>query len=289
MVVGAHNRSEPLVLGTKSQRTIRVYQPVSVDVVVLDDDTGLPVTNALLTATDLAYGPPITNPAGDYSFTDLVPDRYEINAVAAGYRSTSVEIDVPGTGGGSSATATIRMAPQAFVGVDYDFFVDYDGVSGYHTGGARVQVTHASYGVFVGTTDETGHTVIELPANTSGFSVSAATLWGHDPATASLTTGSSPGSGTLSLTAPAVTDVFSLRNGAAGPDGFFEYKVGSDPWVRLLANDDGRATFVVPEDDGTIVEMRTYCSAADYPASPAKSRSERLDGRDFSWNAKASC
>ncbi len=277
------------VLGTKSQRTIRVYQPVSLDVVVLDDDTGLPITDAVLTATDLAYGPPISNPAGDYSFTGLVPDRYEIAAIATGYRSASVEIDVPGSGGGSSATATIRMASQGFVGVDYDFFVDYDGASGYHTSGATVQVTHSSYGVFVGTTDETGHTVIELPASTSGFSVTAATPWGHDPATAALTTGSSPGSGTLSLTAPPVTDVFSLRNGAAGPAGFFEYKVGSGPWVRLLANDDGRATFVVPEDDGTIVEMRTYCSAADYPAAPAKTRSEPLDGRDFSWNARASC
>ncbi len=276
-------------LGTASQRTIRIYQPVALDVVVLDDDTGSPITDAVLTATDLAYGPPTSNSPGDYSFTGLVPDRYRVDAVADGYRSESFEVDVPANGGGSSATATVRLSPQAFVGVDYDFFVDHDGDNDYHINGATVQISHSTYGVFVGTTDETGHTVIELPANTSGFSVSVTVPWGQDPATASLSTGGSPGSGTFSLTAPPVTDVFSLRNGAAGPDGFFEYKVGSGSWVRLLANDTGRATFVVPEDDGTIVEMRTYCSAADYPASPAKTRSEPLDGRDFSWNARASC
>ncbi|MFC2177400.1 carboxypeptidase regulatory-like domain-containing protein [Actinomycetota bacterium] len=277
------------VLGTKTQRTIRIFQPVSLDVVVLDDDTGLPITNAVLAATDLAYGPPTTNSAGDYSFTGLVPDRYSVLAVVSGYQSESVEVDVPGTGGGSGATATVRMSPQAFVGVDYDFFVDHDGANGYHISGATVRVTHPSFGVFTGTTDETGHTVIELPASTTGFSVTVTAPWGQDPATAALTTGTSPGSGAFSLTPPPITDVFPLRNGAVGPAGFFEYKVGSGSWVRLPANDEGKATFVVPEDDGTIVEMRTYCSAADYPGSPAETRSEPLDGGDFRWNAKASC
>jgi hypothetical protein len=276
-------------LGTASQRTIRVYQPVALDVVVLENDTGAPIRDAVLTATNLAYGPPTTNSPGDYSFAGLVPDRYQVDALAPGYRSETVEVDVPGAGGGSSATLTVRMSPQTFVGVDYDFLVDHNGASDYYTNGATVEVTHPGFGVFVGRTDETGHTVIELPANTSGFTVNATSPWGHDPATASLTTGASPGSGTLSLTAPPVTDVFSLRNGAAGPEGFFEYKVGSGPWVRLLANDGGRATFVVAEDDGTIVEMRTYCSVAAYPASPAATRSEPLDGNDFSWNARASC
>ena len=275
--------------GTSAQRTIRVYQPVALDVVVVDDDTGSPITNAVLTATDLAYGPPTSNPAGDYSFTGLVPDRYRIDALAGGYRSVSVEVDVPGTGGATSITATIRMRSQTFVGVDYDFFVDHDATSGYHVNGATVEVAHPSYGVFVGTTDETGHTIIELPESTPGFTVTATAPWGQQSATASLSTGGSPGSETLSLTAGAATDVFWLRNGAYGPDGFFEYKVGSGPWVRLLANDAGRATFVVVEDDGTIVEMRTYCSAADYPASPEATRSQPLDGRDFSWNARASC
>jgi hypothetical protein len=277
------------VLGTAAQRTIRVYQPASLDVVVLENDTGLPIPDAVLTATDLAYGPPVTNPAGDYSFTGLVPDRYQIDAVLSGYRSETTEVDVPGTGGGSSGTVTIRMNRQTFVGVDYDFLVDHEGDSDYHINGATVEVSHPSYGLFVGTTDETGHTVIELPASTSGFTVTAMAPWGQDPATASLTTGGSPGSETLNLTAPPVTDVFSLRNGATGPAGFFEYKVGSGSWIRLLANDAGRATFVVPEDDDTIVEMRTYCSAADYPASPEAIRSEPLDGADFSWNARASC
>jgi hypothetical protein len=279
------------VLGTSSQRTIRVYQPVSLDVVVLDDETGLPITNAVLTATDLAYGPPIANSVGDYSFPGLVPDRYRVDALAGGYRSESIEVDVPGSGGGSSATATIRMSQQVFVGVDYDFFVDYDRERNYHINGATVQVTHPIYGTFVGTTDETGHTVIDLPANTSGFTVSATAPWGHEAATASLTTGGSPGSETLSLTAAPITDVFRLRNGAPGPDGFFEYKVGSAPWVRLSANEAGGATFIVPEDDGTVVEIRTYCSPADYPRSPAKpAHFVTLDGDDpRPWNARASC
>ena len=93
----------------------------------------------------------------------------------------------------------------------------------------------------------------------------------------------------LTLAKPGGTDRFALRNGGIGPDGFFEYKVGSDAWVLLPANDLGRATFIVPEDNGTVVQLRTYCSAADYPGSPAATASTTLNGSNKSWNASSSC
>jgi len=277
------------VQGVASQRTVRVYQPVSLDVVVLDDDTGLSITNAALTATDLAYGPPIVNGAGDYTFDDLVPDRYSVDATASGYASGSVEVDVAGFGGATSATATIRLVPQSFVGVNYDFYVDYAGWADYYVSGATVTVSHPTEGSFVGTTDETGHVVIEVPATTTGFSVTASTAHGHGPATTTFASGAGPGALSLSLTKPGNTDRFSLRNGGQGPSGFFEYKVGSSAWIRLEANDIRRATFVVPEDNGTIVQIRTYCAESDYPASPAATTSTSLNNKDKSWNAGASC
>lgn len=277
------------VEGTNVQRTVRVYQPVSLDVDVIDDATGLPISTATLTATNQAYGPPISNGSGDYSFNGLIPDRYTVDAVAVGYSSASIEVDVPGFGGGTSATATIRMVPQAFVGVDFDFYVDYSGWSSYYTAGALVTVTHATEGTFVGTTDETGHVIIELPASTSGFTVVASTLWGHGPAADTFATGPVAGALSLSLDKPGGTDRFALRNGADGPDGFFEYRVGAGSWVRLPANDLGRATFIVPEDHGEVVELRTYCSAADYPGSPEATATTTLDNRNKSWNARASC
>lgn len=286
--IASGSTSVNAVAGVNSLRTIRVYQPVALDVIVLDDDTGLPITNAVVSATDQAYGPPITNPAGAYSFTGLVPDRYTVGAVASGYASGSVEIDVPGFGGGT-ATATIRLLPQAFVGVDYDFYVDYVGWSQYYISGATVAVTHSVHGTFVGTTDETGHVTIELPASTSGFTATAATPWGHGPASISFSTGSSAGSRSLSVSKPGGTDRFSLSNGADGPAGFFEYKVGTGPWVRLPANDLGRATFIVPESSGTVVQLTTYCSVADYPASPAATASTSLNNSNKSWDAGSSC
>ncbi|MCP3974882.1 MAG: hypothetical protein GY720_10355 [bacterium] len=287
--VASGSTSVTATAGVNALRTIRVYQPVSLDVVVLDDDTGLPITNAVVSATDQAYGPPITNAVGDYSFSGLVPDRYTVGAVASGYSSGSVEIDVPGVGGGTAATATIRLVPQAFVGVDYDFFVDYVGWNNYHINGATVSVTHSVHGTFVGTTDETGHVTIELPASSSGFTATASTPWGHGPASTVFNTGTAPGSRSLSVSKPGGTDRFALRNGGVGPDGFFEYKVGSGPWVRVPANDRGRVTFIVPEASGTVVQLATYCSASDYPASPEATASTTLNNSNKSWNAGTSC
>jgi len=276
-------------LGVASARTIRVYQPVGLNVVVLDDATGLPVTNAVVTATDLAYGPPVTNAPGDYSFSGLVPDRYGVDAVASGYASAYVEVEVPGFGGGTSNSVTVRLVPQAFVGVDYEFFVDYTGWNRYHINGATVAVSHPVHGSFLGTTDETGRVTIELPASETGFSVTASTTHGHGAVTASFNTGASPGSSTLSVTKPGGTDRFALRDGALGPDGFFEYKVGSGPWIQLLANDQGRATFILVEDRGTVVQLRTFCSLADHPASPEATASTTMNDRNKSWDANASC
>jgi len=275
--------------GVAAHRTIRVYQPVALEVIVLDDETDLPITNASLTATNLAYGSPIVNSAGDYSFPGLVPDRYSVDAIASGYSSGFVEIDVPGVGGAASASATIRLTPQAFIPIDYDFYVDYAGWKDYHTAGATVTVTHPTHGTFVGTTDETGHAVIELPASTSGFTAVASTSWGHAPDSIGFSTGSGPGSRSLTLGQPSNTDRFALRGGGEGPDGFFEYRVGNGPWIRVDANDEGRATFILPEDKGTVVQLRTFCSAADYPGSPAKTASTKLNNKDKSWNAKAKC
>lgn len=276
-------------LGVAAQRTIRVYQPVILDLVVLDDTTSLPVTTAVATVTNQAYGPPVTNPAGGYSFTGLVPDRYTVAVVASGYGSASIEVDVPGFGGGAITSATVRLVPQAFVGIDYDFYVDYVGWSNYYINGAIVSVTHPVHGVFVGTTDETGHVVVSLPASESGFTVTAATTWGHGPASATFATGATAGSMDLSVSKPGGTDRFSLRRGGIGPDGFFEYKVGSAPWERLEANDLGRATFIVAENSGTLVQLRTYCSASDYPGSPAATASTTLNNSNKSWNAGAPC
>jgi len=277
------------VLGINSQRTIRVYQPVSLQTIVLDDSTGLPITTAVVTATNQAYGPPLTNAAGNYDFAGLVPDRYAVEASASGYATGSVEIDVAGFGGGTSTVATIRLIPQAFVGVDYSFFVDYAGWSRYYISGASVTVTHPTEGTFFGTTDETGWVTIELPQNTSGFTVTASTVWGHGPVSQSFSTATSPGSRSLSLTKPGGTDRFALRNGGVGPAGFFEYKVGSGPWVRVPGNNLGRATFIVPEDKGTVVQLTTFCAVADYPGSPAATSSTTLNNKNKSWNAGASC
>ncbi len=275
--------------GVASSRTIRIYQPVSLDVVVLDDTTGLPIDTATVTATDLAYGGPITNPIGDYSFTGLVPDRYGIDVAASGYSSAYAEADVPGFGGAAATSVTVRLVPQAFVGVDYEFFVDYAGWNRYHINGATVAVSHPVHGSFVGTTDETGRVTVELPANETGFSVTATTSHGHGPDSTTFNTGASPASISLSVSKPGGTDRFALRDGAVGPVGFFEYKIGSGPWIQLPANDEGRATFMVPEDRGTVVALRTYCSLADYPGTPAATASTTLNNRNKSWDANASC
>jgi hypothetical protein len=272
-------------VGVNAQRAIRVYQPVSLDVSVVDDVTGLPIGDAVVTAANQIYGPPITNAAGDYNFDDLVPDPYRVEATAPGYQLAWVEVDVASGG----ETAEIRMIAHSFTAVDYTFAVDYAGSGSDHVHGADVTVTHPVYGAFVGSTDAAGRVTLGLPESTSDFTVTASTSFGHGPDSATFATGTGPASINLSLNKPPSTDVFSLREGALGPAGFFDYRVGGGSWNVLPANDLGSATFIVPESPGTLVELRSFCSAGDYPATPAATTATALDGSDRSWRAGVSC
>ena len=277
------------VTGTTTQRTIRVYQPVDLDVTVIDDATGQPIANATVTATDQSYGSSSTNPAGDYSFVDLVPDHYVVGATAPGYDYSWTELDVPGPGATGTAIATVRMVPLAYTPVNYTFFVDFVGNPGDAVAGADIVVTHGTYGPFAAVTDENGVASFALPESTSGFTVMASTSTGHGAAVQSFTTGTTDASVSLRLSQPANTDHFLLSGGGPGPDGFFEFRVAGGAWIRVGANSAGRASFVVDENRRATVELYAFCRTADYPAFPASTTSTTLSNRDQSWNAGASC
>ena len=197
--------------GWNAKRTVRLYQPASLTMTVNDQDTGLPITNASLTLLDLSSGWTYTGSPGEYSFSDLVPDLYRVTASASGYATTFVDLDVPGFGGGTSASGTIDMEVQAFTGVDYVFTVNYVGWSSYVINGARVEVVHPTLGSWIGYTDENGQVTLNIPASTGSLTATASTVWGHGDAVWSFSTGSGSGSRTLQVSKPSGTDRFRLR------------------------------------------------------------------------------
>ncbi len=279
--------------GWASDRTIRIYRPASLTVEVTDLATGAPITDATLTAEALTTGEEITNLPGDYSFDGLVPDRYLVSASAGGYAPGTVEVDVPGYGGGDEATASIQLEEQSWIPVSWTFNVDFSNENHYDTAGADVVVTHPVLGTFTGVTDEQGDVVIDLPANESGFTVTASTAWGHEPDVESFNTWGWGTSTSLHLEWspgwPNGDHVFRLRNGPDGPDGFYEYKIADGGWVRMPANDWGRATFVTNDSYGTVVQMRAFCELSDYPSHPFDTDSATIPWWDYQWNVPGNC
>ena len=277
--------------GWNAQRTIRLYQPAALVMTVTDQDTGTPITDAILTLDDLTSGWTYTGTTAEYSFSNLVPDLYRVTAAAPGYATAFVDIDVPGFGGGTSANGNIILAPQAFTGVDYTFTVNYAGWSNYVINGAQVTVTHPTLGTWVGYTDETGQVTLNVPASTSSLSATASTTWGHGSVVWSFTSGAGAGSHTFDLTKPGGTDRFRLRDGPVGPNGFYEYRLGgsSGTWVRIPANTQGKASFIVSENYGQLVELTAYCDVSNYPGTPLSTANTTLDNKDETWSVSPSC
>ena len=57
----------------------------------------------------------------------------------------------------------------------------------------------------------------------------------------------------------------------------------------MPANDRGRATFVVPESYGTVVQVRAFCEPAYYPGDWLGTYSVTLNNQDKSWNVPGNC
>jgi type II secretory pathway pseudopilin PulG len=277
--------------GWNAKRTVRLYQPASLSMTVTDKDTGSPITNAVLTLVDQSSGWTYTGSPGEYSFSDLVPDLYRVTAAASGYATSFVDLDVPGFGGGTSASGTIEMEVQAFTGVDYVFTVNYVGWTDYVINGAKVEVVHPTLGSWIGYTDEYGKVTLNIPASTGSLTATASTSWGHGDAVWSFSTGTGGGSNTLQVGKPSGTDRFRLRYGPVGPNGFYEYRLGgtSGTWVRIPANYLGNVSFIVGENYGQSVELTAFCDTASYPGSPLSSASTTLNNNNKTWSVSPSC
>ena len=76
------------VAGWNSTRTLRVYQPASLTVDVIDDVTLAPITTATVLIESQASGASATNPPGDYAFVDLIPDRFSVTVTAPATSAT---------------------------------------------------------------------------------------------------------------------------------------------------------------------------------------------------------
>jgi hypothetical protein len=278
--------------GWATERIVRIYRPASLSVDVTDAATGDPIDDASVTIEALTVGGTVGNAPGDYQFDDLVPDRYQVTVSAGGYQPGIVEVDVPGDGGGDEATVEVALEEETWVPVSWTFSVDFNREWHYETAGADVVVTHPTWGTFSGVTDETGEVVIDLPGGESGFTVTASTPWGHQADSDTFTTGGWGWPETdlhLGYDWWGGDHVFWIRGGPDGPDGFFEYRIDYGEWVRVPANDEGRATFVTDAPRGTVVQLRAYCGPDDYPNDELDTDSTTIWRWDYTWNVHGWC
>ena len=76
-----------------------------------------------------------------------------------------------------------------------------------------------------------------------------------------------------------------------GPNGFYEYRLGgsSGTWVRIPANTQGKASFIVSENYGQLVELTAYCDVSNYPGTPLSTANTTLDNKDETWSVSPSC
>lgn len=282
------------VAGRQVETVVRVYRPARLTVAVVDT-AGSPIGSATVTVTDTVTGITATNDPGELVFEGLVPDPYTVRATAPGYLGGTVDVEVPGPGGGDAATATVVLEEAAAATtVETTFHVVYWNArwKRYYVNGATVTVTHPVLGTWSGTTGPDGNVTLDLPAGAEDFEVTATTPWGHAPARAEFATGTGPKTRTLYLGKPSGTDRYALRGGPVGPRGYYEYRVEErsgrrwrwSSWVRLEVNDQGRATFIVDEEDRRVA-IRAWCSPGDLLAT----RTFTINGRNRSWDPPGRC
>jgi type II secretory pathway pseudopilin PulG len=288
--------------GWNSTRTIRVYQPASLSLDI-EDELGAAITNATVQIVSQSSGSTIANLEGDYVFADLIPDRYTVTANAPGYVGVLAEVDVPGPGGGSSATATLVLSDAGGPGgtevavIFHVGYVDFAGWADYYIHGSLVNVVHPVLGEWEGTTDAAGNVTFNLPVNEGGFTATAETEHGHGPVTIEFDTTTTNASYDIALERPDSTDRIAISGGPPGPDGYFEYRIDtrrgfSNSWRQgqvstLPSNDLGNATFLVPRSGFSTrrVTVWAFCSTG----GPEDSVVYTLTQSEHTWFPSWSC
>jgi prepilin-type N-terminal cleavage/methylation domain-containing protein len=262
----AHADLVTVSAGSTTDTSIRLYRPASLTVTVRDYYSQAAITTARVTLTRLPTGAVTVGTTGQYQFTGLIPDAYDIRFSASGYNDlvlTSVnlpsgypddmshELSVvmqplappttttttttqPGATTTTTVASTTTTTLAATVAVSFTVTDNTARV----VAGATVTVDHPSRGTLESVTDIYGLASLNLEGGTT-FTATATTPWGHGAVSANF----NPASQTavnLELTQPNSKGTMTLIGGS-GAELLYS---GGGPWVAMPANYQGEASFV---------------------------------------------
>ncbi len=227
------------IAGATADSLVRVYQPASLDVTVVDAETGDQVTDPSIVLTRIDSGIQTAPGAGVTRITDLVPDIYDVTVSAFGYSPTTVaSVTIP-SGYPTDMSDELTVALEPFDGAMVTVtVVDH---TGRPLNRADVEVNDPVLGLMYFITGSRGEAmVVTSPGETA--TITATSNHGHTSDTATvdsasqtsvtLTVGQGSGKGTILL--------------SGGSDGTFVYRPwGGDAWFEVTPNANGEATIVV--------------------------------------------
>lgn len=227
-----------LSAGNLTETGLRVYRPATLNVTVTDQETGLPITDAVVTLRQNPNGEQEAQPAGQYTISGLIPDPYDITVSAWGYAPYSVlSVNIPADYPSPDHYLDVALVPSPVEQSLVTFTVKDN--TGRVVNGATVSVLLPNGDTAMGTTGAEGQWSLAFDEGLS-YPATASTPWGHGPVTVSfdpeVTT-----SVTLNLTRPWGTGTMVLQNGYGAE---FRYRQGTSAWKYMPVNVNGEASFV---------------------------------------------
>jgi hypothetical protein len=253
--------------GSTTDTSIRLYRPASLTVTVRDFYSQAAITIARVTLTRLPTGAVTVGTTGQYQFTGLIPDAYDIRFSASGYNDlvlTSVNLPsgypddmshelsvvmqplapptttttTTTTQPGGTTTTTVASTTTTTLAATVAVSFTVTDNTGMVVAGATVTVNHPTRGTLQTVTDIYGLASLNLERGTA-FTATATTPWGHGPDSDTF----DPASRTavnLQLTRPSNKGTMTLTGGSRAE---LLYS-GGGPWVAMPANYQGEASFV---------------------------------------------
>ncbi|MFH1104104.1 MAG: hypothetical protein V1757_04040 [Actinomycetota bacterium] len=265
--------------GTLAETTLRVYRPATLQLTVVDYDTGAAVTAPRLAYTNLVSGQTTTLASGVQIATGLIPDAYDLTVTASGYETwTLSSVNIPGnypdpvhnltvrmqpivppttttttttiastttTQPGTSTTTTVPGTTTTTTQPPDTRTVDFEveDNTGRRVHGATITITASGQPTIVITTDDHGLASYNLVRGVS-YTATASTAWGHGPDSDTFNPQYEDDI-YLDLTRPWGKGTLVLQGGDRAE---FLYRAGGEgSWTVLPANYEDEASFVANE------------------------------------------
>ena len=227
-----------LSAGNLTETGLRVFRPANLNVTVTDQETGLPITNAVITIRENPNGEQVAYPEGQYTISGLVPNAYDVTISAWGYAPYSaLSVNIPADYPSPDHYLDVSLVPAPVQQSLVTFIVKDN--TGRVVNGATVSVPLPTGETLMGTTGADGTVSLAFEEGRS-YPATASTPWGHGSVTVpfdpELTT-----SVTLNLTRPSGQGTMVLQSGYGAE---FRYRQGSGTWRYMPVNVNGEASFV---------------------------------------------